>query len=87
MDATMGMVILTAIGMMGGFLAWYTNITVRDQFTNFRESLRAEMDKREEDLIMRVDKIEVYAHNNAHLMRNQIHQLLLKIATESSEVK
>jgi len=57
MGETMGWII-GAIGLMGGFLAWYQKITIAAALGEFKDSLREEFGKRFLDATLAAAKLD-----------------------------
>ncbi len=50
--------IISAIGLMGAFLGWYTNITINSALSSFKDSLRKEFGERFLDATLAAAKLE-----------------------------
>jgi len=59
--------IIGAIGLMGGFLAWYQKITIAAALSDFKDSLREEFGKRFLDATLAAAKLDPMTKEIAEL--------------------
>lgn len=66
--------IIAAIGLMGGFLGWYTKITIANALGEFRDLIRKEFGERFLDASLATAKLEPMQRDIADL-RQKVNQV------------
>lgn len=94
MEGNMGWIIAAIIGM-GTFLAWFTNISIKTQLGDFKDSLRDEFGKRFLDATLAAAKLDPMqktidhhtgwiqqVEDSADVLRDEIRKCKVKIGVD-----